>query len=61
MFSNYFIYLFNLPAEQAIKQFFLIIFFLTTTLSFYIILLLLKEKFYNPEKNTIFQKFLKKV
>ena len=61
MLSNYYIYLMTLPKEEAIKQIFLILAFFVIMLAICGFLKYLKFKYMDKNKNTLFQKFLKKL
>ena len=59
MYTNYFIYLASLPNNEKFKQLFIIYGIFLILLLICIFFKFLKQKFYKPNKNTIFQKFLK--
>lgn len=61
MISNYYIYLMTLPKEEAIKQIFIILIFFIAILAICGFLRYLKFKFMDKNKNSLFQKFLKKL
>ena len=61
MITNYLIYLFNLPKENQVKQILILLSFFTTLLVIGIFLKFLKIKFLDKNKNSLFQKFLKRL
>ena len=61
MISNYFIYLSTLPKDEKLKQILIILAFLLILFSICCFLEFLKLKFTDTTKNSLFQKFLKKL
>lgn len=61
MITNYLIYLMSLPKEERIKQILIMLAFFLLLLSICGLLKLLKTKFLDENKNSLFQKFLKKL
>lgn len=61
MVTNYLIYLINLPKEERIKQILIMLAFFLLLLTICGILKLLKVKFLDENKDSLFQRFLKKV
>ena len=61
MITNYLIYLLNLPKEKQVKQILILLAFFTTLLVIGIFLKFLKIKFLDENKNSLFQKFLKRL
>lgn len=61
MITNYLIYLATLPKEKQIEQIFMILAFLFLILAIFCILIFLKFKFINKNKDSFFQRILKKI
>ncbi len=61
MMSNYIIYLNTLTTVERNKYLLYIVLFFTVILLFCGVLYLIKKKFLNRSKNTLFQRFLKKL
>ena len=61
MISNYLIYLNSLPNEQKNQQLFIILKFFTVLFLICVFLDFLKRKFRDETKDTVFQRFLKKL
>ena len=61
MITNYLIYLMSLPKEERIKQILIMLAFFLLLLSICGLLKLLKTKFLDENKDSLFQRFLKKV
>lgn len=59
MFLNYEVYLSTLSIEQKESNFFIILIFLIILLATCGILTFIKCKFFKPNKNSLYQKFLK--
>lgn len=60
MITNYLIYLSTLPREKQIEQIVMILAFLFIILAFSCFLIFLKFKFTNKNKDSFFQRILKK-
>lgn len=61
MITNYLIYLMTLQKEDQIKQFLILLAFFTILISICFILKFLKLKFLDETKDSLFQKFLKRL
>ncbi len=61
MITDYLIYLSTLPKEKQIEQIFMILAFLFLILAIFCILIFLKFKFTNKNKDSFFQRILKKI
>ena len=61
MITNYLIYLMTLQKEDQIKQFLILLAFFTILISISFILKFLKLKFSDETKDSLFQKFLKRL
>lgn len=61
MIANYVLYLNILPNEEKLKQIAILLAFFLILLVICIILKFLKIKFINKNKNSLFQRFLKKL
>ena len=61
MFSNYLIYLYTLPKEEKIEQILLLLAFFAVLLAICGLLTFIKLKFLNDNKNSLFQRFLKRL
>lgn len=60
MITNYLIYLSTLQREKQIKEIFMILAFLFFMLTIFCFLIFLKLKFANKNKDSLFQRILKK-
>lgn len=61
MIANYVLYLNSLPVEKKLKQIAILLALFLILLVICIILKFLKIKFINENKNSLFQRFLKKL
>lgn len=61
MFSNYLIYFYILPEEQKSRQVFIILIYLFLLFAICGFLEFLKLQYSNNTKNSLFQKFLKRL
>ena len=61
MITNYLIYLISLPKNEQLKQIIILLVFFTILISICFILKFLKIKFLNENKDSLFQKFLKRL
>ena len=61
MMMNYLIYFISLPKDKQVQQIIILLTFFTFVISICFILKFLKTKFLNNNKDSMFQKFLKKL
>ena len=61
MITNYLIYLLNLPKEKQVKQILILLAFFATLFIIGVFLKFLKLKFLDETKDSLFQKFLKRL
>lgn len=61
MITNYFIYLMNLPKEEQVKQILILLAFFTILIVFCLFLKFLKLKFLDETKDSLFQRFLRRL
>lgn len=61
MITNYLIYLITLPKDDQVKQIVILLAFFTFLITICFILKFLKIKFLNKNKDSVFQRFLKKL